>query len=388
MAPRIVTALLGTVMASGLMLSPLAAQALPLDEGSITATENPSQITGANDVDSAAAVGNTESAQDSVQQSGDALSAGQDVPADAPGVTEDDPGTAEVIPAAAPSEGVDPSIAGTQGPIQDGSDNLDLPTVKEKTAVAEEPGLEDAVPSNPSVEVSDQVVKVASLARTTEPENAEGASTTEAVEESVSPPMAEVPAEEPEMPAWMPTLTMPEGSEAWDENQWNEFLDSDKGQEFIDEYNNAMMDSPELQTIIDIVTDFETTGDEYYLDELWEYLNELFPDNPEWAQEAFDGILAGLGEREVTEPDSPEASTPTLKPEKRDIEIKPAATVTKPVVQKKHIAQAVAKPLVETQRHELANTGSNGTVVMGGLGLALLLGGTLTLVMRKRQKGL
>lgn len=388
MAPRIRTALLGTVMASGLMLSPLAAQALPLEEASITATQKPAQITGANDDDSAAAVGNTEAAQDTGQQSGDALSAGQDVPAGAPGVTEGDPGTEEVIPAAGISEAVDPSVAETRDPIQEESENLDLPTVKEEAAVAEHPGLEDAVPSGPSVEVGEQVVKEASPIGTAEPERAAEASTTEAGEESISPPMAEDPAEEPEMPAWMPTLTMPEGSEAWDENQWNEFLDSDEGQEFIDEYNNAMMDSPELQTIIDIVTDFATTGDEYYLDELWEYLNELFPDNPEWAQEAYDGILAGLGEWEVTEPESSESTTPTRQPEERDIEIKPAATVTKPVVQKKQVAQAVAKPLVESQRHELANTGSNGTLIVGGVGVVLLLGGSLSLGMRRRQKAL
>ena len=387
MAPRIRIALLGTVMASGLMLSPLVAQALPLEEGSITATENP-QIAGANDGDSAAAAGNTESARDSVQQPGDALSAGQDVPVGAPQIPEDDPGTAEVIATTVSPEAADSSVVETQVPVQVGSDDLSLPTVEEETAVTEEPGLVDAVPSGPSVEVSGQVVKVASPTGTTESEGAEGGSTIEIVEESASPLMAEDPAEEPEMPAWMPTLTMPEGSEAWDESQWNEFLDSDEGQEFIDEYNNAMMDSPELQTIIDIVTDFATTGDEYYLDELWEYLNELFPDNPEWAQEAFDGILAGLGEWEVTEQESPEPTTPTQEPEERDIEIKPAANVTKPVVQIKQVAQAVAKPLVDSQRHELANTGSNGTVVMGGLGVALLLGGALMLGMRKRQKGL
>ncbi len=388
MAPRIRTALLGTVMASGMMLSPLAAQALPLEEGSITATENSAHITGAKDDGGAAAVGSTEAAQDTEQQSGGTPSAGQDVPAGASGGTDDDQGMAEGFPSAATSEGVDPSVAETQGPIQDGSDNLDLPTVKEETTVAEDPGLEGAVPSGPPVEAGDQVVKEANPTGIAEPESAAKARTTEAVEKSTPSPMAGEPVDEPEMPAWMPTLTMPEGSATWDENQWNEFLDSDEGQDFIDEYNNAMLDSPEFQTIVDILTAFASSGDEYYLDELREYLNELFPDNPEWAQEAFDGILAGLGAWDVTEPQSPKPTTPTQQPEERDAETKPAATVTRPVVQKKQVAQAIAKPLLESQRHELANTGSNGTVVMGGLGLALLLAGTLTLVIRKRQKGL
>ena len=399
MAPRIRTALLGTAMASGLLLSPMAAHALPLEEGSITMAA-PGQPTTETSTDDGAATGaNVGGTQDSGQEPAEPLVAEFVVSDTDTGSTEVGQVSAEVQPAPANSEAIDSSATDTLPPNP--VDEADLnpsplvenkaPTLKDDSVAAEDPGLADAAPvdSDSRTDTGSQVADQGTMpTRIADSGDAEGTSATLAVDDATSPLVTEESADEPEMQSWIPTITMPEGSEAWDENQWNEFLDSDDGTAFIDYYNNAMMESPELQTIIDILTDFSNTGDETYLDELWEFLNDLFPDNPEWAQEAFDGIMAGMDAWDFTEPDVLEPSTPTEQPQEQSPEIKPAGTVIKPVLDKKPVAQAVAKPIVESQRHELANTGSNGTLVIGGAGVVLLLGGALTLGMRRRQKGL
>ncbi|WP_411732816.1 LPXTG cell wall anchor domain-containing protein [Paeniglutamicibacter sp.] len=337
--------------------------------------------------------------QDSGQEPADPLVA-EFVGSDADtGSTEAGQAPAEVQPAPEDSMAIDSSATDTLLP--DPVDEADLnpsPLVDGKTLTlnddslaAEDPGLVDTAPVDADAleDTGNQAADLGTMpTRIADSGDAEGTSATLAVDEATSPLVTEESADEPEMPSWIPTITLPEGSETWDENQWNEFLDSDDGTAFIDDYNNAMMESPELQMIIDILTDFSNTGDETYLEELWEYLNELFPDNPEWAQEAFDGIMAGMDEWDFTEPDVLEPSTPTEQPQEQSAEIRPAGTVIKPVLDKKPVAQAVAKPIVESQRHELANTGSNGTLVTGGVGVVLLLGGALTLGMRRRQKGL
>lgn len=389
MAPRIRTALLGTAMASGLLLSPLAAQALPPEEGAIT-TISPEQLVPTAEAASDAGAATAASAEGAQADAPVAESTVDDADA---GDTETGQAPAEVQPA--PEESVENDSPATEAQAPDsveGNDPNDSSpvesqelTVEDGSIAAEDPGQAEAAPSgsDASADTGSQLADPgAAPGGTADPGDSEETGTSEAVGETPPPMIDEEPAAEPDIPSWFPTIPMPEGSEAWDENQWNDFLASDDGDVFIEEYYNALMESPEFQTIVDILTDFASTGDESYLDELWEYLNELFPDNPEWAQEAFDGILAGIGDWDLAEPDMPE------QPQEQSPEIKPAATVTKPVVSKKPVAQAVAKPIVESQRHELANTGSNGTLVIGGVGVVLLVGGVLTLGMRRRQKRL
>lgn len=391
MAPRIRTALLGTAMASGLLLSPLAAHALPPEEGAIT-TISPEQLVPTTEAASdagAATAANAEGSQDSGQEPADAPVAESAVGDADAGDTETGQAPAEVQPAPEESVENDSPATEVQAPdLVEGNDPNDSSpvesqelTVEEGSIAAEDPGQAEAAPSgsDASADTGSQVADPgAAPGGTAEPGNAEETGVGETGGETPPPLIDEEPAAEPDIP----NVTMPEGSEAWDEKQWNDFLDTDEGAEFIEEYVNALMAWPPFLEIVDILTDFVITGDETYLDELWEYLNELFPDNPEWAQEAFDGILAGIGAWDAAEPEVPE------QPQEQGPEIKPAATVTKPVVSKKPVAQAVAKPIVESQRHELADTGSNGSLVIGGLGVVLLVGGVLTLGMRRRQKRL
>ncbi|MFL4476312.1 LPXTG cell wall anchor domain-containing protein [Paeniglutamicibacter sp. MACA_103] len=397
MAPRIHSALLGTAMASGLLLSPVAAHALPITDTAVatTAPGQPAQTEGTATGESGQAAGDV---QDNGQESTDPLVVEPAAIAADTGGTDAGQPPSEVDTSQENPEAVDSSATEKEDPdVADEAALKPSPSVESYDAAAgddsvaeEDPGSADSAPADidspPDAGIQDTDQETVPT-ETTDSGDPEGNNATEAIEEANSPLIIEESADELEVPAWFPTIAMPEGSEAWDENQWNEFLDSDDGKTFIDEYNNARMESPELQTIVEILTDFANTGDESYLDELWDYLNELFPDNPEWAQEAYDGIMAGIGEWGLTEPDSPEPSTPTEQPQKPSPEIKPAATVAKPVVQQKPVAQALAKPIVDFQKQELANTGSDGTLLIGGVGVALLLGGVLTLGMRRRQKG-
>lgn len=408
MAPRLHIALLGTAMASSLLLSPLAAQALPIADATIatTASGQPATTSGA----ATDGAKTAEEVPDDWEDSTDPFVAEDVIVAADIGGTEVGPSPSDVdVPKESP-EPTDSSATETQ--VLDAAD-LDPSTSAEigeaalsgNTVVAADPGSTDTAPtgSDSLVDTGNQVVDRAAVPRGTSASGeTDGTKANETVEETVAHLVTEGSTEAPEMPEWVPAITMPEGSEVWDENEWNEFLDSDNGKIFIDDYNSTMMDSPELQAIVDILTDFADTGDDSYLDQLWDYVNELFPDNPEWAQEVFDGIMNGMDDWEFTETDSPKPITPTEDLQKQEPETKPAATVTKPaatvtkpaatvikpVTRQEPIAQAVAKPIIESHKHELANTGSNGTLIVGGVGVVLLLGGSLALRMRRRQKAL
>lgn len=188
-------------------------------------------------------------------------------------------------------------------------------------------------------------------------------------------------------------LEMPKGSESWSEGQWNDFLETPDGKNFTDSVIEGLLETDEFSTIVDIVADFIDSGDLAYLDELMDYLLELFDGNAEWAQEAYDGIIQELINEGYLEPDADNGAVPSPKPtpaptspvEKPKPEIKPAGIV-KPVVDKKPIVKAVVKPVVQAKTGQLAETGSSGMLVLGGSGLLLILGGAVAMRLHRKPR--
>lgn len=187
------------------------------------------------------------------------------------------------------------------------------------------------------------------------------------------------------------SLEMPPGSEDWTEDQWLEFMDTEKGQEFTEALLDGLLQTDEFNTIIDIVTDFIETEEAGYLDELKDFLLDLFEGNEEWAMEAFNGMAAelraqGFDVADWMNAEKPEETKPPVTPsEKPKPEIKPAGNI-KPVVDKKPIVEAVVKPVVQAKNDQLAETGSDGTLLMGGAGVLLIGGGALALGLRRKLR--
>lgn len=188
-------------------------------------------------------------------------------------------------------------------------------------------------------------------------------------------------------------LEMPEGSENWSEKQWTDYLETPEGQEFTEAVMDELLNTDEFNDLIDIVIDYMDGEDSMYLDELKNYLLDLFGGNEEWAMEAYNGMMEGLraegfdvadwtnGPAETTPPVVPsEKPKPETKPE-----IKPAGNI-KPVVDKKPIVEAVVKPVVQAKQNQLAETGANGTLLMGGAGALLIGGGVLALGVRRKAR--
>nr|WP_245348247.1 LPXTG cell wall anchor domain-containing protein [Paeniglutamicibacter psychrophenolicus] len=121
----------------------------------------------------------------------------------------------------------------------------------------------------------------------------------------------------------------------------------------------------------------------------------MFDGNEAAAQEVFEEIVFGLienGEVDagIFDPKESESPQPSAKPEPTEPaetakpEIKPAGTVTKPVLDKKPIVKAVLKPVVGSRTGDLAETGSSGVLAYAGVGAAMLLLGAVAL--RRRRK--
>jgi hypothetical protein len=389
-------------MASSLLLSPLAAQALPLEEGSITvAVPGPSVPTTETATDDGAATGaNVGGAQDSGQVPAAPLVAEFGVSDTDTGSTEAGQEPAEVQPAPANSEAIDSPATDTllPDPVDEVGMNLSPleesndPAVNGDSVAAEVPGLVDTAPidADALVDAGSQVADQGTVAAVVP--IAESAEASTESTESTEPTIEET--EEPTS-FWeiVEGIEAPEGSESWSEEEWVDFLETPEGIDFTDQVLDGMVGTEEFDTIVDILVDFMESGDETYLDELMDYFLYLFDGNEEWAMEAYNGVIQALinegflDEEEVlpadggTGTESPEAAPPVEKPV-----IKPAGNITKPVVDKKVVAQAIAKPVAAAAGPQLAETGSDGGLILGGSGLLLVLIGALTLRLRRKPR--
>lgn len=152
---------------------------------------------------------------------------------------------------------------------------------------------------------------------------------------------------------------LPEDSWDWDETQWEDFFRTDSGLELI----KLLLPS--------IVEGIEGDDDAA---ELQAFLEEVFANDPElraYYLELYFGIKPddgavqgdGSGDEEILIPSESERPVASA-------EIKPAADLSKAPV----AAEKAANKVAESTTHKLANTGFNG-VLAAGLGLLLALAG-------------
>lgn len=407
MAQKIRTALLATAMASGLLLSNAPAYAAPLVE------ESASQDAG---VDTSAAV--QEVAEDSAVPAPAVSAIDPQAPAkEAPqmdlAVPVDEAGIQDEPPVA-PVEGNTPTTGADETPSVGDEGATGTPSAIDAPEEASgEPSGKDSDESG-RAEVEQETVDAdgpsrgaTGTAETTAPAGSDGAAAetsktakestvaetaTEEVSESASEIDIEALASFDEL---LEGIETPPGSEDWTEEQWNDYLPTAEGQEFTEAILDALSETEEFSVIFDIVLDFVETEDLGYLEELKEYLLELFGGNEEWAMEAYNGMAAelraeGFDVDDWTKAQKPSENTPPVVPsEKPKPEVKPAikpAGNVKPVVDKKPMAEAVVKPVAQAKAQELAETGSNGVLLMGGAGMLLVIGGVFALRMRRKPR--
>lgn len=407
MAQKIRTALLASAMASGLLLSNAPAYAAPLVEESASqdaGIDTSAAVQGVAEI--SAALESTASAvapQDPSREPSQLVSA---VPVDDAAIQDEPPvGPVEGnTPTTGGGEsssmgdegatdtpsGIDASEEATGGPSGEDSNESAGVETEQVTADADAPAggttndAETTAPASPEV-------ATAETSQTAEESDASEAATEE-VSESASETDIEALASFEEM---LEGIEMPSGSEDWTEEQWNDFMLTAEGQEFTETILDAMSETEEFNVIFDIVLDFVETEDLGYLKELKEYLLELFGGNEEWAMEAYNGMAAelraqGFDVDNWTKVQKPSESTPPVVPsEKPKPEVKPAikpAGNVKPVVDKKPMAEAVVKPVVQAKTQKLAETGSDGVLLMGGAGMLLVIGGAFALRMRRKPR--
>ena len=398
MASKIRTALLSTAVASGLLLSNAPAYAAPLVEGN-------------------AALESTVEAmpeeRESVQTpaaSAPAASAPAAPVADV--VDEQLPAQTQqqVAPDVIPLEestSIEENTANTDGSVtiagdEPSTESAAQPDASGETA-AESSNAEETTQGTETSPVQSSAGTEAPIVVTTGTEVSDDAAapSVETAESSVETQDEIASSSEAEINAqlsfdeFLEGLEMPEGSENWTEKQWNDYLETPEGQDFTDAVLEGMLDTEEFGVIFDIVADFLEFEDPGYLDELKDYLLELFGGNEEWAMEAYNGMAAELRAEGYlvedwvkgpiltptpTEPTAPAKPKPETKPE-----IKPAGNV-KPVVDKKPIVEAVVKPVVQAKQDQLAQTGTDGTLLMGGAGVLLVGGGMLALGLRRKTR--
>ncbi|MDQ0093795.1 LPXTG cell wall anchor domain-containing protein [Paeniglutamicibacter psychrophenolicus] len=199
----------------------------------------------------------------------------------------------------------------------------------------------------------------------------------------------EVESDVVDLPWWLKGIEIPEGAENWTDAQW---------EDFIMQIAQVLENEPAFQELDSIIGELVEHGRETDLDALYEHLLWMFDGNEAAAQEAFEEIVFGLIESGVVdagildpkESGSPQSSArpePTEPAETPKPEIKPAGTVTKPVLDQKPIVKAVLKPIMSSQTGELAETGSSDVLVYAGAGAAMLLLGAFALRMRRKPRG-
>lgn len=191
-----------------------------------------------------------------------------------------------------------------------------------------------------------------------------------------------------DLPWWLEGIEIPQGAENWTDAEWEDFI-----MQFAQELENE----PAFQELDSIIGELVEHGRESDLDALYGHLLWMFDGNESAAQGAFEEIVFGLiesgmvdsGILDPKESASPEPSArpePTKPAETPKPEIKPAGTVTKPVLDQKPIVKAVLKPVVSSRTRDLAETGSNGALIYAGAGAAMLLIGAVALRIRRKPR--
>ncbi|MGP5690734.1 hypothetical protein, partial [Glutamicibacter ardleyensis] len=156
---------------------------------------------------------------------------------------------------------------------------------------------------------------------------------------------------------------LPEGSEEWDEEQWNAFLVTDEGRHLLE---------------FSLSFEFDMAESPKELEELINLYREYFADDAEWFEEFMNRYLGvPIEEPEASPTADAESSNATpvqTVPTKSDIA--PAATVVKAVAQRiQHVPEPLAKKQSAEQQaqRELAKTGFNSLILAGGSLLIILL---------------
>lgn len=170
---------------------------------------------------------------------------------------------------------------------------------------------------------------------------------------------------------------LPQGSEEWDEEQWNAFLVTDEGRQLLE---------------LSLSFAFDTAESPKELEELINMYREYFADDAEWFEEFMNRYLGvPIEEPEASPTADAESSNATpvqTVPTKSDIA--PAATVVKAVAQRiQHVPEPLAKKQSAEQQaqRELAKTGFNSLILAGGSLLIILLGAfSLRLAQRSRTR--
>lgn len=328
-----------------------------------------------------------------------------------PAVPVAEPADEEPSPTAKPDLGVaateNSEIVGV-APVQ-GEASVDAQQASPGSNSASEPPQTLVPPERDTAETPDGVA-VAETQGTgsitaTDPEDT-SVLVTESVTESTIPGPASAQAEEsgvlesngvgatePEgglvdLPWWLEGIEIPEGAENWSDAEW---------EDFVAQIAQELENEPAFQELDSIVAGLVEHGRESDLDALYGHLLWMFDGNEAAAQEAFEEIVfvliengkvdAGILDPKESESPQPSATPePTEPDETPKPEIKPAGTVTKPVLDKKPLVKAVLKPVVSSRTGDLAETGSGGVLVYAGAGAALLLLGAAALRMRRKPR--
>ncbi|MGO2052384.1 hypothetical protein ACT3UD_13515 [Glutamicibacter sp. 287] len=169
----------------------------------------------------------------------------------------------------------------------------------------------------------------------------------------------------------------PEGSEEWDEEQWNAYFVTDEGRHLLE---------------LSLSFAFDTAESPEELKLIIESFREYYADASEWFEDFMNRYLGTPSEEPKATPTTDAESLNTTPgqevPTKSDSN--PAATVVKAVAQRtKHEPEPVAKkqPAEQHVQDELAKTGFNSLILAGGSVLVILLGAfSLRLARRSRTR--
>lgn len=170
---------------------------------------------------------------------------------------------------------------------------------------------------------------------------------------------------------------LPEGSEEWDEEQWNAYLVTDEGRHLLE---------------FSLSFEFDMAESPKELEELINQYREYFADEAEWFEDFMNRYLGAPSEEPKASPtaDAESPNSTPLQTVPTESDIAPAATIIKAVAQRtQHEPKPASKKQSTEQQaqHELANTGFNSLILAGGSLVIILLGAfSLRLAQRSRTR--